>query len=335
MSIKIGDKIRFLNDIGGGVVTGFKSPIEVIVEQEDGFEFPHLVSECVVIESGTPQPTTTQNSGGEVVQTKSINHEDKGHIYLAFAPTNINLIEQSNVAIYLVNNEQKNLHFTLSSSQNGSDYKCRKSGVIAPNQRLLLEEVARVNLPQIENLHVQMIAFQNIGLYKMEQPIDRSINLKLTKFSRPNCFSFNSSLGCEVMAIELSNRTECKTNDTEINLDNLREALNKKRVDNSQKKISAQPTPQLIEVDLHIDKLIDSTAGMTSGDILKYQIDHFHEVMQLNERYRGVKIVFIHGKGEGVLRNALLKEIKKMGREKKCQEASFKKYGFGALMVTI
>ena len=45
MSIQIGDKVRFLNSVGGGVVRGFRGKDQVLVEDEDGFEavsYTHL-----------------------------------------------------------------------------------------------------------------------------------------------------------------------------------------------------------------------------------------------------------------------------------------------------
>ena len=55
MDIKIGDKVRFLNSTGGGVVRGFQGKDQVIVEDEDGFEVPALKRECVVVGSGDMQ----------------------------------------------------------------------------------------------------------------------------------------------------------------------------------------------------------------------------------------------------------------------------------------
>ena len=51
MSIQIGDKVRFLNSVGGGVVRGFRGKDQVLVEDEDGFEVPALIKECVVVGS--------------------------------------------------------------------------------------------------------------------------------------------------------------------------------------------------------------------------------------------------------------------------------------------
>ena len=61
MSIEIGDKVRFLNSVGGGVVCGFRGKDQVLVEDEDGFEVPALIKECVVV-------------GGNDMQVHSSNH---------------------------------------------------------------------------------------------------------------------------------------------------------------------------------------------------------------------------------------------------------------------
>ena len=49
--LKIGDKVRFLNDVGGGTVTGFQGKDIVLVADADGFEIPTLVSEVVAVET--------------------------------------------------------------------------------------------------------------------------------------------------------------------------------------------------------------------------------------------------------------------------------------------
>ena len=45
--------------------------------------------------------------------------------------------------------------------------------------------------------------------------------------------------------------------------------------------------------------------------------------------------MFIHGKGEGVRRQALLKELTPRYKGHDVQDASFREYGFGATQVTI
>ena len=49
--MKIGDKVRFLSEVGGGIVTGFQGKDFVLVEDADGFDIPMPVRECVVIDA--------------------------------------------------------------------------------------------------------------------------------------------------------------------------------------------------------------------------------------------------------------------------------------------
>ena len=91
----------------------------------------------------------------------------------------------------------------------------------------------------------------------------------------------------------------------------------------------------IIEVDLHIGALLDTTAGLSNGDMLEVQLGEFRKTLDANIRNKGQKIVFIHGKGEGVLRKAILDELKRKYKNCEAQDASFREYGFGATLVTV
>lgn len=67
MEINIGDKVRFLNDVGGGKVSGFQKGGIVLVEDEDGFEVPVRESEVVVVDSPSAKEAAPQ-----AVETKPI-----------------------------------------------------------------------------------------------------------------------------------------------------------------------------------------------------------------------------------------------------------------------
>ena len=49
--MKIGDKVRFIYESGGGVVAGFRGKDIVLVEDANGFEIPMQVRECVVVDT--------------------------------------------------------------------------------------------------------------------------------------------------------------------------------------------------------------------------------------------------------------------------------------------
>ena len=49
--MKIGDKVRFLSETGGGVIAGFQGKNIVLVEDEDGFQIPVRSNDVVVVET--------------------------------------------------------------------------------------------------------------------------------------------------------------------------------------------------------------------------------------------------------------------------------------------
>ena len=50
--VEIGDRIRFLDEVGGGIVTRVEGNL-VFIEDEDGFEIPMPIFEVVVIEQAS------------------------------------------------------------------------------------------------------------------------------------------------------------------------------------------------------------------------------------------------------------------------------------------
>lgn len=62
---------------------------------------------------------------------------------------------------------------------------------------------------------------------------------------------------------------------------------------------------------------------MSHADILNYQVSKFKEVLDSYKNQKGKKIVFIHGKGEGVLRHAIINALNYQYKSYRYQDASF------------
>ena len=90
----------------------------------------------------------------------------------------------------------------------------------------------------------------------------------------------------------------------------------------------------VLEVDLHIEKLVPSTKGLSNYEILNIQMDTAIGQLDFAIRNRMQKLVFIHGVGEGVLKSELEFMLTRY-EQVSFQEASFQKYGFGATEVYI
>jgi dsDNA-specific endonuclease/ATPase MutS2 len=90
----------------------------------------------------------------------------------------------------------------------------------------------------------------------------------------------------------------------------------------------------VLEVDLHIEKLVPSKRGMSNYDILTLQTETAKRQLEFAIKNRMPKVVFIHGVGEGVLK-AELDFL--LGRYDGItfQDADYQKYGLGATEVYI
>lgn len=90
----------------------------------------------------------------------------------------------------------------------------------------------------------------------------------------------------------------------------------------------------VLEIDLHIEKLVPSKRGMNNYDILTLQMETAKRQLDFAIKNRMPKVVFIHGVGEGVLKAEL---DFMLGRYDNIsfQDANYQKYGLGATEVYI
>ena len=63
-----------------------------------------------------------------------------------------------------------------------------------------------------------------------------------------------------------------------------------------------------LTIDLHIEA-IPGGASVPKGQQLQFQMDTFRKVIRENANRRGMKITFIHGIGDGILKAAIRKEL--------------------------
>ena len=109
-----------------------------------------------------------------------------------------------------------------------------------------------------------------------------------------------------------------------------------------------QPTPQVAPskrpkkqrdewvIDLHLEALPTSGNGMTDVEKHQYQLRFFRMQMQQHLRYRGRRVVVIHGKGNGVLRNEIRQIIKRdFSTQVEMHDADFSRYEEGATLVIV
>ena len=125
--------------------------------------------------------------------------------------------------------------------------------------------------------------------------------------------------------------------DSDIQVTNYEAALSRSNKDSPSKKRAVvkkrkDRSGPALEVDLHIEKLVPSTKGLDPYGILDLQIETAKRQIDFAIRKRIQKIVFIHGVGDGVLKEELRFLLKKYDNLT-FDDADYRKYGLGATEV--
>ncbi len=349
--VKIGDKVRFLSSVGGGIVVKQMNKELVLVREEDGFETPVLARECVVISTGdeklkgaSSKPVVVEQeyvaddpreAVMPIVETKE---GDRLSIFLAYLPDDRRNLQQTTFDAYLVNDSNYYLFFTYLARNSSGQWKTRYAGMVEPNIKLHIESFGRDNLNDMERVAVQFVAFKKERDFALKTPVSVEHRIDTVKFYKLHSFRDNDFFDDDALIYTIT-KNDLPERGFDIDAQEIKRALHEKVVADKPQREPIVKRPkgmnQVIEVDLHIGQLLDSTAGMSNSDMLYVQLGRVREVLSEYKKQRGQKIVFIHGKGEGVLRNALLKELRDRYRTYAVQDASFREYGFGATMVTI
>jgi len=343
MELKIGDKVRFMDAVGGGTVLAFKGKDMVLVLEEDGFETPVLKRQCVVIDT-TPKPTIAKSAAvpelPKAVAPKPVQSKQPEtragellNVSLAFLPAEGKSFQESQFECYLINESNYTLSFNYASCS-GKTWTSRFAGSIEPNSKLFLEEFGREVINDLEKVSLQFLAYKPGAFYTFKNSFSVDIRLDTVKFYKVHCFRENDFFDEDALIVPVISNDNAEKSML-IEPEDLKKAMFDKL---PEKPKGSQPLPPKsgpLEIDLHINSLLDTTAGMDSSAMLNHQLDTFRKVMDENHNKKGVKIIFIHGKGDGVLRSALVKELQSKYKTCRYQDASFREYGFGATMVTI
>lgn len=361
---KIGDIVRFLNSVGGGRIVSIDGNI-AHVEDADGFEVPVLLKECVVVDAnpqpaGTTKGKSTPTGAARQPQaptvavaadtnTYTVSDEDTSetetgntiNLVLGYEPAEIKHLNTTTFDAYLVNDSNYYMYFSyMTRGNNDHGWTTRYAGIVEPNIQVRIDTLTNDMLPGIDRIAFQYIAFKQEVEFDLKNPALVEYSFDATKFFKLHCFHDNPYFDTPVIAFDIvkDDRPQRQHNVDSSQLEKAmkqKRAVDRKPVVKRQIKKSEKRNGDIIEVDLHINELIDNTNGLSSADMLNLQIDEFRRVMEANLRHHGQRIVFIHGKGEGVLRNALMKELNHRYKGHQVQDASFREYGYGATQVTI
>ncbi|MGV3560864.1 Smr/MutS family protein [Larkinella arboricola] len=331
--MNIGDKVRMLRAKEQGIVTRFLPGNQVEIEIEDGFRIPVLRSEIVVV---SPMEATRFKPESTVDPKKPAKTEIIGNvgIYLAFVPTS----ERGGVReveVLLVNNTDWELPFTI-----GEERETRYTGLLS--QVLRARSFARLGQ------RYSLATFESWPTFLIQALWHRSggttLRPPLVKRIKCRAQTFQANSGTIPVVNQTGHVFQLDVEDTvepapakpkaekPINAAALRESL----MGMTDKTLPTPVERPSAQVDLHIEKLLpNGFGGRTSADLLQIQLQAFEKNLE-NAIASGMDdITFIHGVGNGVLRNELHRRLGKNPNVAYFEDAQKEKFGYGATKVKI
>lgn len=344
-------------------MSGFRDKDTVLVRDEDGFDIPMPVRECVVVDTddyniakvntGTHDKKKLKAPAGSgilrdeeeeddrpvtfIPKPQERRNGDRLNIFLAYVPVNPKEMTTTAFEAYLINDSNYYVTF-LYMSVEGTGWRVRFQGTVEPNTKLFMEEFDRAGLNDMERVCVQCMAYKQDKTFLLKPAVQVELRIDTVKFYKLHTFSQSDFFEEDALIYDVV-KDDVPARTVFVNAGQLKEALLKKPADERQERQPARKAEKqksdIIEVDLHITELLDDTNGLSNKDMLECQMKEFRRVMDENLKNKGQKIVFIHGKGEGVLRNELLRVLKHAYKNCTWQDASFREYGFGATMVIV
>ena len=348
-------------------MAGFQGKTVVLVEDEDGFQIPMLKSQVVVIgdedydtahvvearqataqRTGASASKHVSDSNAPATHSSTVSNwrvqpqERKGgerlSAYLAFVPMDVHQLSTTRFEAYFVNDSNYYLRVAYLSAD-GSSYRLRQTMEVEPNTQVFLEEFGREDLAQLERICVQMLAYKRDKTFLPKPAISVQLRVDGVKFYKLHTFQPSEFFEQPALIYTIV-EDDRQPRPLVIDAKELKDSMYGGQADaaggHAQPHAAAQPDKgQPLVVDLHADQLLDTTAGMQPQDILDYQMDVFRRTLQNYARKRGTRIIFIHGKGDGVLRQAIVNDLRYRYKQYTYQDASFREYGYGATQVTI
>jgi hypothetical protein len=340
MKFNIGDKVRFLNEKGEGVITKIINKSSVGVTVEDGFEIPFLISELVTIYEPGSEPLRKMETVEEtpVIYSNTIESKkeiEKG-IYLALSPEKINDISYSDFNLWLINHTNYDIFYCASILKGKKHEVFDKGEVISYNSKLI-ETISRKNIDDYLTVKLDFV-FYNTKPFDHQPPVSETIKMKPVKLFKHNSFSENDFIPENALIMNVFNfKKDLYFEKAEAHTTDLSKILFQKNSGNQNTKTSKPHrinNPEFeMEIDLHIEELIDNYKGMTNAEIIQVQLRHFQSALDraINERYRTLTV--IHGVGNGRLKEEVRSILKSM--KLRFHDGSYSKYGFGATEIVI
>ncbi len=338
MKFKPGDKVRFLNEKGEGIVNRIINTTSVEVTIDD-FEIPCLVSDLILIQDETSREITSKAENQQVIQTilEPIIHSDnniKEGIYIALSPDKPNDIENSNMNVWFINHSPYQTLFTFSLLKS-QKLITLEAGSTKAYESILIETIAKKQIESLSNFKIDVLFFDEKE-HPYQYPVSEIKKLKVVKLYKENAFEENDFIAEDAYMIPISYLSEFE-NEKNISfpISDLSKLLfQKKTITETAKMSKPHNFGNEMEIDIHIEELLEDYNHLSNSEIIKVQLKCFQNALDtaITEHYR--KLIVIHGVGKLRLKQEV-RNLLSAYDNVQVYDASYAKYGFGATEIII
>jgi hypothetical protein len=331
--MNIGDKVRMLRAKEQGIVTRFLPGNQVEIEIEDGFRIPVLRSEIVVVSAMEARRFQAEPGLEPQKSTKPEIIANAG-FYLAFVPLSGHggLKE---VDVFVVNNTDWELPFTIGEERETRYIGLHSEVLKARSVTKLMQQYSLSTFENWPTFLIQTLWYRS-GSSTLREPLVKRLKCRMQTFqaNKGTVPVLNQTGHVFQLDIEETAPEEPVKKVTEKPVDAT--ALRDSLMGLSDKKEAATLVRPSSIIDLHIGKLLpDGFGNRTNAELLEVQLQAFEKNLE-NAIASGMDdITFIHGVGNGVLRNELHRRLGKYPGVSYFEDAHKEKFGYGATKVKI
>jgi hypothetical protein len=333
-----GDKVRFLHEKGEGLVTKLTHEF-VYVDIGEGFEIPMLHNDVIIMERAQPELPSSEVTA-PIIQSSPKEKLRKSAdipkgIYIAFAPLNQKVLLTGDVKVYLMNYSKLGLMYTLFLPRDKTSSPSY-SGSVEPASAVLIDTVERQELSRFSKGIFQSIFTGTIS-GGIPAPYSTRMEIKEGKFLKEDMYMSNPLIGMYSLTSLLLRMDELNL----ITLGTDDRFFSKEAGEGHSKLIEDfgiigkfRTAQGEAEVDLHIDKLVETPETINDAAKLKLQLDFCKECLESAIEHSYKKVVFIHGVGVGILKMEIHRLLKQYDNLE-YRDAPIAKYGIGATEVLL
>ncbi len=333
----VGDKVRLMSHAADCEVSRIVSDRQIAIRDENGFEYTVNISEIVPLFNSENISAKEQADAQEEIikQNKSKSllpfFSNAESLYLCATPENFNALLNTSYKVHLVNASKNIVLYSLQQvnvAEETSSY-----GVLNAGEEAYAGAFSQGKKPDAVLLQLKCIIHADES-----KVVERQFSFSPEDFTNEKLFHSPELFRKHILSVDCFAKREIKISEADItkmadHFTSPAKKVVKEKVRGRKNTDESLLLTNEKTVDLHVEELTNDYNHMSNAEIMALQLNHFHKELDkaiLNHYYR---IIFIHGKGNGVLKGRIRNELDAMNLGYK--DADTGKFGFGATEVLL